>query len=64
MAEALLSRWEERVGPLKSVRADLWGKGGRLEGCRKVRVGDGMEGTGLTGQEVSYPGRSRGRVVG
>ena len=36
MAEALLTSWEDRVGPLKNVRADLWGKGSRLEGCKKV----------------------------
>lgn len=36
MAEALLTSWEDRVGPLKNVRADLWGKGSRLEGCRKL----------------------------
>lgn len=52
MAETLLNRWEERVGPMKNVKADLWGKGGRLEGCRKVDVGWEAEGMGL-GQEVT-----------
>ena len=36
MAEALLTSWEDRIGPLKNVRADLWGKGSRLEGCKKL----------------------------
>ena len=45
MAEALLVSWEERVGALKNVRADLWGVGGRLEGCRRVggRRGEEMK---------------------
>lgn len=41
MAEALLVTWEERVGALKNIRADLWGVGGRLEGCRRARGQDG-----------------------
>lgn len=52
MAETLLSRWEERVGPMKNIKADMWGKGGRLEGCKKVDVGWEAEGMGL-GQEVT-----------
>ena len=37
MAEALLGSWEQRVGPLKNIRADLYGKGGRLEGCKPMK---------------------------
>lgn len=36
MARKILVRWEEALGPLQELRADLWGIGGRLEGVRKV----------------------------
>lgn len=35
-AEELITKWEEELGPLKNLRADLYGPGGRLEGVRKV----------------------------
>ena len=35
-AEALLSTWENSIGPLRNIRADLWGPGGRLEGTRRL----------------------------
>ena len=36
LAEALLSTWENSIGPLRNIRADLWGPGGRLEGTRRL----------------------------
>ena len=36
MARKILVRWEDALGPLQELRADLWGIGGRLEGVRKV----------------------------
>ena len=36
-AEMLLLMWEERFGPLKDVKTDLWGVGGRLEGLTMVK---------------------------
>lgn len=36
MARKILVRWENALGPLQELRADLWGIGGRLEGVRKV----------------------------
>ena len=36
-AESLLELWEAKFGPLKEIRADLWGAGGRLEGLAKLR---------------------------
>lgn len=36
MARKILARWEDALGPLQELRADLWGIGGRLEGVRKV----------------------------
>ena len=35
-AESLLALWEAELGPLKEIRADLWGTGGRLEGLTKL----------------------------
>ena len=35
-AEELIQRWEDQLGPLKNLRADLYGPGGRLEGIRKI----------------------------
>ena len=37
LAEALLSAWEISVGPMRNIRADLWGPGGRLEGTAKFK---------------------------
>ena len=34
-AEMLLLVWEEALGPLKELRADLWCEGGRLEGLKR-----------------------------
>lgn len=39
MAEDVIGRWEESLGPLKYVKANLWGPDGRLEGVTKVAVG-------------------------
>lgn len=36
MARKILVRWEDALGPLQELHADLWGIGGRLEGVRKV----------------------------
>ena len=36
-AEELIQQWEDKLGPLTNLRADLWGVGGRLEGIRKIR---------------------------
>ena len=38
IAENAIDRWEGSLGPLKNVRANLWGPGGRLEGVTKVCV--------------------------
>ena len=38
LAEALLNSWEDSIGPLRNIRADLWGPGGRLEGIKKLKV--------------------------
>lgn len=35
-AEKILSRWEDELGPLKNLRVDLWGPGGRMEGLIKL----------------------------
>ena len=35
-AEGLLSLWEADFGPLRDIRADLFGPGGRLEGVVKL----------------------------
>ena len=35
-AEKILLKWEDDLGPLRGLRADLWGPGGRLEGVRKL----------------------------
>lgn len=38
-AEDLIQTWEDRLGPLKNLRSDLYGPGGRLEGVRKITNG-------------------------
>ena len=43
-AEKVLLKWENELGPLQNLRADLWGPGGRLEGVRKLEKRPG--GTG------------------
>jgi len=35
-AEELIQKWEDELGPLKNLRSDLYGPGGRLEGVRKL----------------------------
>ena len=35
-AEELMTKWEDELGPLKDLRADLYGPGGRMEGVRKL----------------------------
>lgn len=40
LAEALLANWEQSLGPLRNIKADLWGPGGRLEGIKKVQSKD------------------------
>lgn len=47
-AEMLLLMWEEQFGPLKDVKTDLWGIGGRLEGLKMVKDSDGVVQTGET----------------
>jgi hypothetical protein len=41
LSEALVNAWEDRIGPLRTIRADLWGPGGRLEGVMKLRTPTG-----------------------
>lgn len=36
MAERVIEEWEGYLGPLKRVRVNLWGPGGRLEGVTKA----------------------------
>lgn len=36
VAEDAIDRWECSLGPLKCVKANLWGPGGRLEGVAKL----------------------------
>lgn len=40
-AEELIAKWEEELGPLRNLRADLYGPGGRMEGVRKITWKDG-----------------------
>lgn len=40
-AEELITKWEDELGPLKNLRADLYGPGGRMEGVRKITWKDG-----------------------
>ena len=35
-AQELLQDWEKELGCLRSIRADLWGPGGRLEGVEQL----------------------------
>ena len=37
----LITKWENELGPLKYLRADLYGPGGRMEGVRKMSWKDG-----------------------
>lgn len=39
-AEMLLLMWEEHFGPLKDVKTNLWGVGGRLEGLTMLKDSD------------------------
>ena len=41
-AEELITKWEEELGPLKHLRADLYGPGGRMEGVRKMTWKGGL----------------------
>lgn len=40
-AEELVTKWEDKLGPLKNVRADIYGPGGRMEGVKKITWKDG-----------------------
>lgn len=40
-AEDMMTRWEDELGPLKTLRADLYGPGGRMEGVRKIKLRSG-----------------------
>ena len=40
-AEELVTKWEDELGPLKNLRADLYGPGGRMERIRKINRKDG-----------------------
>lgn len=40
-AEELITKWEDELGPLKNLRADLYGPGGRMEGVKKITWKDG-----------------------
>ena len=42
-AENMIQKWENELGPLKNLRSDLYGPGGRLEGVRKIM--DGRKGS-------------------
>ena len=35
-AEEMIQKWEDQLGPLKDLRADLYGPGGKFEGMRKI----------------------------
>lgn len=35
-AQELLQDWEKELGSLRSIKADLWGPGGRLEGVKEL----------------------------
>lgn len=35
-AEEMIQKWEDQLGPLKDLRVDLYGAGGKLEGLRKI----------------------------
>ena len=48
LAETLLSLWERNLGPLKAIKSDLLGEGGRLDRLHFVRD----SGIGLPGEEV------------
>lgn len=40
-AEDMITKWEDELGPLKNLRADLYGPGGRMEGVRKIMLKNG-----------------------
>ena len=52
LSEALLSAWEESLGSLKNIRADLWGPGGRLEGIKKLEHSSQHAGSGEVGKPL------------
>ena len=37
-AEDMITKWEDELGPLKNLRADLYGPGGRMEGVKKIML--------------------------
>ena len=41
-AEELIAKWENELGSLKNLRADLYGPGGRMEGVKKITWKDGL----------------------
>jgi len=49
ISEALINAWDIRIGPLRTIRADLWGPGGRLEGVMKLRTPTGGVSSGYSG---------------
>ena len=54
-AEELITKWEDELGPLKNLRADLYGPGGRMEGVRKITGKDGL----LPGDVRQFPTHMR-----
>lgn len=54
MSEALLNSWEDSIGPLRTIRADLWGPGGRLEGVRKLKTPTWGVSMASAGAHVTY----------
>ena len=38
LSSRILETWEKRLGDVRDLRAPLWDKGGRMEGCYKTRV--------------------------
>ncbi len=36
LAEEMMQKWEDQLGPLKDLRADLYGSDGKLEGLKKI----------------------------
>ena len=37
LAEEQVMKWEDKLGPLKNMRSNLYGLGGRLEGVKKIK---------------------------
>ena len=58
-AGEFLRAWEEELGSLQFIRADLWGPGGRLAGVTKLNEGE--EGI-MSGKPLSTRGSSDGGI--